>query len=169
MSNVLPFVSNWMNDVFSQLFVQYVKRKKNEIYAMLFKNCRCPLPASSNIIYPLLSQTFDWQFLWCFSVDSIFSLFILPRFMHEREREIHFSQTLGAKQIRLPFPYRLFLKRLIDLVESRFFSLSLCVKIRGTEIIQRFISKIFGISLTDSFPTASQPSYADSAGSKCTE
>ena len=59
MSNVLPFVSNWMNDVFSQLFVQYVKQKENEIYAMLFENCRCPLPAPSCYHKLLIDTSFD--------------------------------------------------------------------------------------------------------------
>ena len=37
-SNVLPFVSNWMNDVFSQLFGQYVKQKKTKFMRCYLKD-----------------------------------------------------------------------------------------------------------------------------------
>ena len=57
MCNVLPFVSNWTNDVFSRLFVQYVKLIKNKTKFMrcYLKTVDAHFHTSSNIIYPSLS------------------------------------------------------------------------------------------------------------------
>ena len=49
MCNVLPFVSNWTNDVFSRLFVQYVKLIKNKTKFM-----RCYLKTVDAHFLPLV-------------------------------------------------------------------------------------------------------------------
>ena len=75
MCNVLPFVSNWTNDVFSRLFVQYVKliRKKTKIMRCYLKT------VDAHFLPPVIQFIHRCHELW---MDSSFDAFLSIRFFH---------------------------------------------------------------------------------------